>query len=81
MDTKRRNTARNAKIRQNKDLNLIEKNKLNSLMTRWMVESRGEEGPGARIRAKRPERYKKKITKPMDDAESDDDMDEEVEFI
>jgi hypothetical protein len=33
------------KIRANKNLNPAEKNKLNSLMTRWMIEGKRDEGP------------------------------------
>ncbi len=60
------------KIRSNKELNYLEKSKLNSMMTRWMVEGKAEPKSSSSRGSKprKPEVYKP--SKMLDDEENED---------
>jgi hypothetical protein len=67
------------RIRSTKDLNPIEKSKLNSLMTRWMVESKRDESSKLSSKPRRPETYKSPYKKAkFEKEEPEADEDEEI---
>jgi parallel beta-helix repeat protein len=74
------------KIRSNRQLNSLEKSKLNSMMTRWMVEGKSEHTK-PRPKSRKPDIYKPKPTKSsqppkkLDEKETKNDTKNEINDV